>query len=105
MVSRNAVRAVLPLPVCTFFILPPSLKPLSDGELKDVVGSLLGSFKALAFYPDCTQALILAARLRPFAMGPAENALIAEVETEVRGVLGFSWGVCVVVVVVVRWGT
>ncbi|KAF8059110.1 hypothetical protein HT031_005282 [Scenedesmus sp. PABB004] len=61
------------------------LRALDDEGLKAVVGSLLGSFKALGFYPDCTEALLLAGRLRPGAMGPAENALAAEVEAELRG--------------------
>lgn len=65
------------------------LKPLDDSRLKDVVGSLLHSFKALQFYPDCTEALLVAARLRPQAMGPAENALISEVENEVSCVVYF----------------
>lgn len=60
------------------------LKPLDDSQLKHVVGSLLSSFKQLQFYPDCTEALLVAARLRPYAMGPAENTLIEEVEKEVR---------------------
>jgi hypothetical protein len=63
---------------------PRRLKELDDGELKEVVGSLLGSFKSLAFYPDCTQALLVAGRLRASAMGPAENGLMADVEAAVR---------------------
>jgi hypothetical protein len=51
-----------------------------------VAGSLLSSFKALAFYPDCTEALLVAGRLRPGAFGPAEAAIAAEVEAEVGGV-------------------
>eukprot|EP00879_Flechtneria_rotunda_P000599 GHRR01000708.1.p1 GENE.GHRR01000708.1~~GHRR01000708.1.p1 ORF type:complete len:394 (+),score=145.47 GHRR01000708.1:136-1317(+) len=61
------------------------LKPLSDSELQQVVGSLLSSFKTLAFYPDCTEALIVAGRLRPSALGPAENAIMADAEREMRG--------------------
>jgi protein phosphatase 1 regulatory subunit 42 len=61
------------------------LKALDDPQLKEVVGSLLQSFKALHFYPDCTEALLVAARLRPQAMGPTENTLAAEVEKELRG--------------------
>lgn len=57
---------------------------LDDAGLKQVVGSLLTSFKALAFFPDCTEALLVAARLRPGALGPAENAIVAEVEAELR---------------------
>jgi hypothetical protein len=55
-----------------------------------VVASLLKSFKELAFYPDCTEAIIVAGRLRPGAMGPAENAIMAEVEGEVSQQL-LSW--------------
>lgn len=61
------------------------LRQLEDDELKAVVGSLLTSFKALSFYPDVTQALVLAVRQRPGAFGPAETALAAEVENELRG--------------------
>lgn len=62
-----------------------AIKALGDGELKQVVTSLLGSFKALGFWPDCTQSLLVAARLRPGAgWGPADNALLAEVEAELR---------------------
>lgn len=60
------------------------INALSDNDLKQVVGSLLGSFKALGFYPDCTQALLVAGRLKPFVFGPAENTLMAEVEAELR---------------------
>eukprot|EP00882_Tetradesmus_deserticola_P002943 GHRQ01003127.1.p1 GENE.GHRQ01003127.1~~GHRQ01003127.1.p1 ORF type:complete len:386 (+),score=202.65 GHRQ01003127.1:188-1345(+) len=60
------------------------LKELDDGALKEVLGSLLGAFKALAFYPDCTQALLVAGRLRPSALGPAEQALMADVEAALR---------------------
>lgn len=60
------------------------INALSDDDLKKVVGSLLSSFKALKFYPDCTQALLVAGRLKPHVFGPAENALMAEVETELR---------------------
>lgn len=61
------------------------LNPLDDSQLREIVGSLLRSFKSLQFYPDCTEALLVAARLRPNAMGPAENSLMAEVESELRG--------------------
>ncbi|KAF6253669.1 hypothetical protein COO60DRAFT_1463078 [Scenedesmus sp. NREL 46B-D3] len=60
------------------------LKGLGDDELREVLGGLLGAFKALAFYPDCTQALLVAGRLRASAMGPAENALMADVESALR---------------------
>lgn len=60
------------------------LKALDDRQLQEVVGSLLQSFKALQFYPDCTEALLVAARVRAQAMGPTENTLVAEVEKEVR---------------------
>jgi hypothetical protein len=70
------------------------LKELDDAGLKEVVGGLLGAFKSLAFYPDCTQALLVAGRLRPSALGPAENALLAEVEAAVSG--GGGGGVAVV---------
>ncbi|WIA18589.1 hypothetical protein OEZ85_010030 [Tetradesmus obliquus] len=60
------------------------LKALDDEELKAVLGGLLGAFKSLSFYPDCTQALLLAGRLRPSALGPAENALMVEVEAALR---------------------
>jgi hypothetical protein len=41
------------------------LRPLADDELGRVASSLLGSFKALDFWPDVTEALVLAARTRP----------------------------------------
>lgn len=53
-----------------------------------MLGGLLGAFKSLSFYPDCTQALLLAGRLRPSALGPAENALMGEVEAAVRAAAG-----------------
>jgi len=55
----------------------------------------LGSFKALGFYPDCTQALLVAGRLKPFVFGPAENTLMAEVEAEVRQRGGARGGGCI----------
>jgi protein phosphatase 1 regulatory subunit 42 len=61
------------------------INALDNGQLKQVLGSLLGSFKALGFYPDCTQALLVAGRLKPHVFGPAENTLMAEVEAELRG--------------------
>lgn len=68
------------------------LKGLGDDELREVLGGLLGAFKALAFYPDCTQALLVAGRLRASAMGPAENALMADVESAVSGCSGPGCG-------------
>lgn len=61
------------------------INALTDDQLKGVVGSLLSSFKALGFYPDCTQALLVAGRLKPHVFGPAENAVMADVEAELRG--------------------
>ena len=76
---------------CTKLLLcspPPKPLPLPfrtpPPPTIQVVGSLLGSFKALGFYPDCTQALLVAGRLKPHVFGPAENTLMAEVEAEVR---------------------
>jgi hypothetical protein len=69
------------------------LKELDDAQLRDVVGGLLGSFKSLAFYPDCTQALLVAGRLNASAMGPAENALMADVESAVSGPADFECGI------------
>lgn len=60
------------------------LNELNDEQLKTVVGSLLSSFQSLGFYPDCTQALLVAGRLKPHVMGPAENTVMAEVEAELR---------------------
>lgn len=63
------------------------LKGLPAEELRAVVGGFLGAWKALNFYPDATEALLVAARLDPGAMGPAENALISDVEAAVSGVV------------------
>jgi hypothetical protein len=58
------------------------------------VGSLLASFKAWGFYPEVTQGLLLQGVQRPGAFGPAEHALMAEVEAAVRrGRAHARWGV------------
>jgi hypothetical protein len=50
-----------------------------------VTGSLLSSFKALEFWPDCTEAILVEAKLRPAGtLSPAEQALATEVEAKVR---------------------
>jgi hypothetical protein len=41
------------------------LRPLPDSELSRVCSSLLSSFKTLDFWPDVTEALVLAAKTRP----------------------------------------
>jgi protein phosphatase 1 regulatory subunit 42 len=51
------------------------LRPLPDGELGRIASSLLASFKALDFWPDVTEALVLAARVRP---GVSVDAALVE---------------------------
>ncbi len=52
-----------------------TLRPLADSELSKVSASLLSSFKTLDFWPDVTEALILAARTRP---GVSVDAALVE---------------------------
>lgn len=63
------------------------LKKLSDEELRATVMGLLRAFNKLEFWPDCTEALLVAAQLKPGAFG-ADAAEIASITTKLEGYAG-----------------
>lgn len=62
------------------------LRPLPDSELSRVASSLLASFKALDFWPDVTEALVLAAKTRP---GVSVDASLLDAAAKKLG--GSAW--------------
>jgi len=70
-------------------IFEDRLKALEDKEFAKVVGSLLSSFKSLEFWPDCTEAILVEAKLRPAGtLSPSDQSLTAEVEAKLRSYTG-----------------
>ncbi|KAI8466697.1 MAG: hypothetical protein J3K34DRAFT_432899 [Monoraphidium minutum] len=66
------------------------LRALSDADLRTAVTGLLGAFSKLHFWPDCTEALFVAAEQRPAAFTGADAAVVQEAIARMRAVTGGS---------------
>ena len=68
------------------------LKELPDADLRATAVGLLASFSKLHFWPDCTEALLVHADLKPGAFQGGDRAVIDEAAARVR--LVFSLAAC-----------